>query len=388
MAVLSLSAPPSLHAQTESRGDRDASGMREVIQSQDKSEAVTWRDVGESFDRASASWLQIYGEGPFLQAKHWAEQGSQAMRAQGWVPSETSLVIAMLDGRGDQAESQSGVCRAQVNIDEKASSPVIRALGGFGSSLSFIAAHELAHCRFDALADRDRLPTRVMFGQSVASSVLVSAMMRMMAHPNASDGSAALHSAYDESLADAAATMALMAHEQHGGRYGSALERAESVRFGALAQAIRRKGAAEAHQGAFVFSSIAALPSARRTWNEARRVALQSVLATSFLAPVPPRWFETLAEKHPAEAKALARQWRSTAQKMVAGRNLDLDEDRYLSASSPALFAMSVPEGKGAYQDAPEAAMQRWKQFAWIGVETQEVAQAAGFKRVGLVSKD
>lgn len=310
------------------------------------------------------------------------------MRAQGWVPSGTTVVIAMLDGRGDQAETEKDACRAQVNIDEKASSPVIRALGGFGSSLSFIAAHELAHCRFDALADRDRLPTPAMFAQSITSPALAKAIKNMMERPSASDGSSALHSAYDEALADAAATMALMAHEQHGGRYGSALERAESVRFGALAQAIRRKGAAEAHQGAFVFSSIADLPLAQRTWDAARRVALHSVLASSFLVPVPPRWFETLAEKHPMTSKTLALRWRIQAQKAIAGRNLELDEDRFLSAASPALFAMSVPEGKGAYHDTPEAAMQRWKQFAWIGAETSTVTQTKTLERVRWVKND
>lgn len=350
--------------------------MKEAMQNQGTPQAggegddlPSWNEIAQAYDKASASWLQVYGEKSFLQARPWAEKAAGAMKKMGWLVPKTQVVIAMLDGRGDEAQFEGDNCRVQINIDEHASSPVIRALGSYGSSLSFIAAHELAHCRYDVLPLSERLPTLEMIRQSGASEKLSIRIMEILTSPSNLNGDQDLVDAYDEALADAAAAVALRADEESAGntsRYGSAISLAESVRFGAIAQSIRRRVPAEVHQGAFTFSAVTALKPNQLNWEQARKIAFQSVLASSLMMKEKNRWFKDLVLSHPVDAVILAQRWGKKAKAIIAKRNLDLDEDRYRSASSPAIFAFSPTDGKGAYQDSPEMAMARWKKIAWI----------------------
>lgn len=362
-------------AESESRGARDASGLKEVLSEQAAQapgdQLVEWSDVAKSYEAASASWLQIYGEKPFVQARPWVETAARAFRNMEWLNSEVNIAISMLDGRGDMAEydEKQKSCRVQVNIDEQASSPVIRALGGFGSSIAFITAHELAHCKFDSLSPANRLPTRVMLMKAGASESLARHLMDLFNNPTEDNGGHNLVNAYDEALADAAAAIALRADEERVGstlRYGSALEKAESVRFGALAQAQRRKVTAGVHQGAFAFSAVNALPVGDLNWEQARYIALKSVLSSTFMMVESPRWFKQLPRVVGTDSARLARVWKKKALDVTRLRDLEMDETRYLSAASPALFAFTPVEGKGAYQDEPKVAMQRWKDTAWV----------------------
>lgn len=362
-------------AESESRGTRDASGLKDVLSEQSAQApggpVVEWSDVAKSYDAASASWLQIYGDKPFVQARPWVETAVRAIRNMGWLNSDVNIVISMLDGRGDMAEydETKKSCRVQVNIDEQASSPVIRALGGFGSSIAFITAHELAHCKFDSLSKADRLPTRAMLMRSGTSDKLTRHLMELFNNPTEENGGHNLVNAYDEALADAAAAIALRADEESVGstsRYGSALEKAESVRFGALAQALRRKVTAGVHQGAFAFSAVNVLPLGELNWDQARYIALKSVLSSTFMMSEKPRWFKQLPRAVGADSVRLAQVWEKKALAVSRVRDLETDETRYLSAASPALFAFTPVDGKGAYQDEPEVAMQRWKNTAWI----------------------
>lgn len=366
-------------AESESRGNRDASGVKDALSEQAAQTAgepvPTWSDVEKSYDAASAAWLQIYGEQPFIQAKPWIESAAKAIRNMGWINADINLVIAMLDGRGDMAEYDDAKksCRVQVNIDEQASSPVIRALGGFGSSIAFIAAHELAHCTFDGLGPNERLPTRAMLVKAGASEKLALHLMGLFNRPTEDNGGHNLVNAYDEALADAAASIALRADEERVGstaRYGSALENAESVRFGGLAQSMRRKVTAEVHQGAFVFSAVNALPLKELVWDQARYIALKSVLSSTLMMTERPRWFKQLPRAVASDSARLAKAWKRKALHIARSRDLEADETRYLSAASPALFAFNPVDGKGAYQDEPEAAMQRWKNAAWVTLKS------------------
>ena len=362
-------------AESESRGTRDASGLKTVLSEQAApapgEQVATWRDVAKSYDAASASWLQIYGDKPFLQARPWVEAAAKAIRNMGWVHSDVNLFISMLDGRGDMAEYDEALksCRVQVNIDEQGSSPVIRALGGFGSSIAFIAAHELAHCMFDSLSLADRLPKRSMFLKIGASKELTLRLMDLFQRSTEDNGGHDLVDAYDEALADAAAAIALRFDEERVGstlRYGSALEKAESVRFGGLAQSLRRKVKAEVHQGAFVFREVNVLSVGDLNWDQARYIALKSVMASTFMMAERPRWFKQLPPIVAADSTRLAKVWKKKALAITSSRNLEADETRYLSTASPALFAFTPVDGNGVYQDEPEAAMQRWRNTAGL----------------------
>ena len=365
-------------AESESRGTRDASGLKNALSEQSAQTPgelpPSWRDVAKSYEAASASWLQIYGEKPFLQARPWVEAAARAIRNMGWVYSDVNIFISMLDGRGDMAEYDEALksCRVQVNIDERGSSPVIRALGGFGSSIAFIAAHELTHCMFDSLDSAQRLPTSAMLLKAGASEKLTQHLMELFNRPTENNGGHNLVDAYDEALADAAAAIALRVDEESVGstsRYGSALEKAESVRFGGLAQSLRRKVNAEVHQGAFVFSAVNVLDVRDLNWEHARYIALKSVFSSTFMMAERPRWFKKLPTSVGVDSTQLDKMWKKKALGIAYSRNLEEDETRYLSTTSPALFAFTPVDGNGVYQDEPDAAMQRWKNTAGMALK-------------------
>ena len=363
-----------VYAESESRGSRDASGLREALVDQSTSEntaRITWSEMEQALDRASASWMQVYGEAPFLAVKEHSLMGWNAMQALKWVPDNTYMVFTMFDARGDHAEAKNGQCRVQININEKGNSPVIQALGGFKSSVAFLTAHELAHCRFDSLSDTQRFPTAQMYRALGVPSSLTPMLMRMLVKPTNKEGSDHFRDAYDEALADAAAAIALRVDEdrEEGRRYGGALERAQAIRFGTLSMANRRKTAAEDHQGAFVFQDVALLPTEQLTWDSARYIALHSVLRSSLYVPVLPRWFEASnfkSKKQRKEAQAMVAVFKQQAIEIVSQRESEKDEDIYLSSNSVSLFAFTMPDQGGAFNDTPPEALARWQKVATI----------------------
>lgn len=348
--------------------------------------SVTTKGVGQNidkpdaFDTASASWLQVHGEKPFLQAKPWVAKAAQAMHRMGWFSANTQISIAMLDQRGNVARfnNSTKACRVQVSIDEQGSSAVIRALGGFGSSISFVTAHELAHCHFDALSTADGMPTADMLERAGASKALVSHLMSVFAAPTAANGGEALVLAYEEAVADAAAAIALRADEERSGstaRYGSALQKAESLRFGALAPAIHSKEALNIHQGAFTFAAVAKLPIKQLNWDQAREIALQSVLTSSFSAKEMPLWLHEQpaankpqsVEQSATDARNFAQSWKLKGQALLAKRALGDDELRFRQATATSLFVFNQIDVQGDAKDNDEQAMRRWRSIAWIG---------------------
>lgn len=363
MVALAVGMTP-IWALNESRKDRDASGLREAL-AEDSSNGYRWSDIGEAFDRASVAWMTVYGDRAILAVRPGVATGVRAMKEMGWIGAKTHVVISILDARGDFAEGTSDGCRAQVNVDEDGSSPVIRALGGKSSSLSFLVAHELVHCRFDALDNDGKLPSVAMLREMGISSSLSTRLLGMMRDPKSADGSAALLDAYDEALADAAAAIALVRLEAGSERvhFGTALQHAQSLRFGLLQQSLRRKTAAEAHQGAFVFDEILEAQPQTLTWDVAKRLAFRSVLMSSLSMDVSPRWWQSLAALDPRGTKALQKVSRAGSKVQLSERNLDLDEDLFLTARSPAFIAITTPD---VTLPAPKDPTARWKEVGWI----------------------
>ena len=295
-----------------------------------------------------------------------------AMQQAGWLASNTSVEISMLDARGDFAQLDGERCRVHVNIDEHGSSPIIAALGNLRSSLAFVAAHELAHCRFDTMSIAARFPDRQQLTSMGIVGHLTTALLKVLRNPNDKDGSESLVVAYDESLADAAATIALVKAETAQQHFGTALEKAQSLRFGELFMANRGAIPLAAHQGGFVFEAIESQSIAHLNWRLAKRVAMQSVLESSFYSATEPPWFKTLLRSDRLQAESLQRTWHQKAHHQLATRQSSNDEKLYYEATGDALLSIDGSQITVAGADAsPEAALQRWKEIAWISSDAQ-----------------
>jgi hypothetical protein len=335
------------------------------------------KEIAKAFDSASAAWMQFFGKDEFLRARGPVDVAVSAMRASGWLPHSTDIVISMLDARGDFAWAEDGRCTVHVNIDHRGSSPVIAALGNFASSISFIAAHEMAHCWFDELSTAEKYPTKGLLSRAGVPRALQDTFFEGFQHPNETNGTTHLVDSYDEALADATTAIALRKYERMGMRFGSALENAQSMRLGELSIAKRHGVAATDHQGGFVFDAIAKLPFSNLDWFHARSVALQSVLASSFYTGQWPKWAKEMGAARPARVKRLSRKWNAFAVEKLKERNLKSDEDRYLSATDAAIFtfnesSVGTPDLQGDIVEWERL----WAQVAWQSSDAQASAQS------------
>lgn len=321
----------------------------------------------KSYDLASATWMQFFGESAFIAARQPVKTAMDAMRRIGWLSPDTNVVISMLDARGDFAQFDGQRCSVHINIDHRGSSPVIAALGNLSSSVAFVTAHELAHCRFDTLTPTERIPDRQQLARMGVGSHLIEAVFNALHHPSHEDGSVALLAAYDESLADAAAAIALLKAETSHQRFGTALMKAQSLRFGELSMANRGELPAAEHQGGFVFEAIARQSPKNLNWRYAKRVAMHSVLASSFSMATEPPWFKILTEIDHHQAEKLRQMWRAKAHRLLATRNhkKNQDESLFNAATGDTLLSIDSSHFPAAnFNQTPDAALIRWKEIA------------------------
>jgi hypothetical protein len=329
-------------------------------------------DTDDAYDQASATWMQIFGESAFATAREPILIAMDAMQQAGWLAPNTSVVISMLDARGDFAQLDGERCTVHVNIDDRGSSPIIAALGNLRSSVAFVAAHELAHCRFDTLPMSERFPNRQQLRNLGFSKQLAAAILNALSHPSDTDGSAAFLTAYDESLADAAATIALAKAETAQQHFGTALENAQSIRFGELFMANRDAIPTTEHQGGFVFDAVAREAGSNLSWRLAKQVAMQSVFLTSFFSANEPIWFKTLALADPHQAQEIRRKWHDKAQHQLESRRSAKDEILFYAATSDALLSIEGPQYPASNSElSQDAALMRWKEIAWISFEAK-----------------
>ena len=338
------------------------------------------QDTDKLYDLASATWMQFFGESAIIAARQPVKTAMEAMRHVGWLTPNTDVVISMLDARGDFAQLEGDRCAVHVNIDQRGSSPVIAALGNLSSSVAFVTAHELAHCRFDRLTMAERMPDRHQFASLGVGSHLIDAFLNALHHPSDTDGSADLLAAYDESLADAAATIALLKSETSSQRFGTALQNAQSLRFGELSLANRGAIPIAKHQGGFVFEIIARQNSKRLDWRYAKSVALQSVLTSSFFMATEPRWFKTLTAIDHQQAESLRRRWQARARSLFINRPNNKDENLFLAATSDALLIIDSSQYPTTNPNSsPDTALLRWKEIAWQSSEPSSLVQLQAY---------
>lgn len=373
------SAPGIALAQMETRGERDAAGAREALVAAGE-DAPSLDEMSDAYDRASASWMEVFGPEPFEPALRGAQAAISALAVRGWAPRATA-VVAMLDARGDAAWIQGSSCRAQVNVGSDGASPASRALGAGG--FAFLAAHELAHCLFDEGAPAARLPNHRALAR-LAPGLDPSFARRalgMARWANPQDGSDALLDAYDEALADAVAASALLAASPDN---LPAARAALSLRMGAAFMERRRSTAPPAHAGAFALRR--AIESAPGSWSleRARQEAALSALCLALASPTPPRWLAGLEAAHPQEARR-SRAWARRAwSELAAGRDAERDEDAYMSARHPALFVMDLTDAPARAGPGlqPAEALAAWRGRAWLespGAEPAPRLRQAGF---------
>lgn len=361
--LISGSIPAQAWAQMETRGTRDAAGAREALVAAGE-EAPSLDELSDAYDRASASWMEVFGPEPFEPARRGVQAAIDALGARSWAPRAT-VVISMLDARGDAAWRQGASCRAQVNVGSDGRSPASIALGPRG--FTFLAAHELAHCLFDQNDPAARLPDSQSLAR-LAPGLDPSFARRAMTLARLShfeDGSEALLEAYDEALADAVAASALLAADPLN---LSAVQAALSLRMGGAFLALRRSMAPPPHAGALALSRASAAPPGSWSLVRARQEAALSALSLALASPTPPRWLEGLEAAHPREV-ARSRLWaRRVWAQLAAGRDVERDEDAYLLAHHPALFIMDLtdaPERLGPGH-TPAEAMSLWRARAWL----------------------
>ena len=334
------------------------------------------QDADKAYDQASATWMQLFGESAFTAARKPILTAIAAMQQAGWLAPNTSVVISMLDARGDFAQFDGIGCTVHVNIDDRGSSPIIAALGNLRSSVAFVAAHELAHCRFDTLPLSERFPDRQQLRTLGLSNQVAMALLNALSNPSNVDGSAALLTAYDESLADAVATIALGKSETTQQHFGTALEYAQSLRFGELFVANRGVIPTAEHQGGFVFEAVARTAGPKLTWRLAKQVAMQSVLLSSFYSKTEPIWFKTLVKNDSHQAQKLRRTWNEKAQRQMEKRRRSEDEVLFYGATSDALLSIDFAQYSAANSDvSPEAALLLWKEIAWINAQADQPAR-------------
>lgn len=359
---------PSAQAQLETRGDRDAAGLRGQIEEMGEL-PPTLDELSQAYDRASASWLEVFGPEPFGPAARGALRAVSALSAKGWAP-RGHVVVSMLDARGDAAWEEDGSCRAQVNIGSDGSSPSAKSLGP--GAFEFIAAHELAHCLFDQADPAGRLPREAdllsaSFPLSLTSAQALS-IVSMLAKNSSEDGSQGLSTAYDEALADALASSALIALDPALAQPAS---RALALRMGAIFLAERAEVGPPPHLGAYaIWSSLSG--GGARSLPEARALAAASAVIHS-LASTPARWALALKAADPGAYADLVAQSREAAAALAAGRDREADEAAYLGARNPSLFIMDISvDGPGADspkerpQLTPAESMGQWRAAAWL----------------------
>ena len=98
---------------------------------------------------------------------------------------------------------------------------------------------------------------------------------------------------------------------------------------------------------------------------------MQSVLASTYYGKTPPSWVATVAKIDRASESKMHRYWHRFARQIVTRRDLKADENRFMAATSPAIFAIDTGQtGLGAYQDDPAGAMGRWKRLAWVSTDS------------------
>ena len=330
----------------------------------------------KSYDLASATWMQLFGESAFIAARQPVKTAMEAMRNVGWLTPNIDVVISMLDARGDFAQFDGDRCTVHVNIDQRGSSPVLAALGNLSSSVAFVAAHELAHCRFDTLSMAERLPDRRQLASLGVGSHLIGAFLNALHHPSDTDGSADLLASYDESLADAAATIALLKAETSSQHFGTALQNAQSLRFGELSLANRGAIPIARHQGGFVFEMIARKSIKSLNWRYAKSIALQSVLASSFYMAIEPPWFKTLTAIDRQQAEKLRRTWRARARGLLDNRPNNKEENLFLAATSDALLSIDSSQYLMVNpKNSLNTALLRWKEIAWQSSDPSSLVQ-------------
>ena len=330
----------------------------------------------KSYDLASAMWMRFFGESAIIAARQPVKTAMEAMRRVGWLTPNTDVVISMLDARGDFAQLDGDRCTVQVNIDQRGSSPLIAALGNLRSSVAFVAAHELAHCRFDRLTMTERMPDRHQLASLGVGSHLIDGFLNALHRPGDADGSADLLAAYDESLADAAATIALLKSETSSQRFGTALQNAQSLRFGELSLANRGAIPIAKHQGGFVFEIIARKNSKSLNWRSAKSIALQSVLTSSFYMATEPPWFKTLTAIDRQQAESLRSTWHARARSLLINRPNNKDENLFLAATSDALLSIDSSQYPTVNpNNSPDTALLRWKEIAWQSSDPSSLVQ-------------
>ena len=324
------------------------------------------QSTDQSYDRASATWMQLFGESAFVAARQPVKTAMEAMRHQGWLTPNTDVVISMLDARGDFAQFDGDRCTVHVNIDQQGSSPVIAALGNLSSSVAFVTAHELTHCRFDTLLMAERIPDRRQLASLGFGNHLIEAFLSAFRHQSDTDGMADLLAAYDESLADAAAAIALSKAENSHQRFGTALQKAQSLRFGELSMANRGAIPLSRHQGGFRFEIIAHKNAKNLSWRDAKSIAMQSVLASSLYLATEPPWLKTLMAIDRRQAERLRRTWRAKALTLLSNRPNNKDEALFYAATGNSLLWIDSSQYQTAnFNNEPDTALHRWKEIAW-----------------------
>jgi hypothetical protein len=332
---------------------------------------VNQDEIDAAYDSASALWLQFFGEQQFVNAGQNITLAIDAMRQINWLPEHTDIAVSMLDARGNFAKLKGQRCIVHINIDNRGSSPAIAALGNYKSSITFVAAHEIAHCRFDLASMNEKFPDLQTLRSLKLSYLVSKTIIHAFNNPQSSDSSNQLIDAYDEALADTSAAMALRKFERPGRLFGGTLENAEAIRLGELFWAKRHSLPPNSHQGGFVFEPVARLKPGELDWKHARRIAIQSVLASTFFANDSAAWLQASPGISIAQEVALSRRWRSFAVRKLKDRNVANDEARYLLAINTAIFdTADVASDNASNQTEPFDAIQHWKSVAWQSTDT------------------
>ena len=352
------------YAQLETRGSRDAAGLREQLRDSGE-ESISLEDLSAAYDRASASWLEVFGKEPFERARLGALVAVSKMKDHGWTAPDSFVSIAMLDARGDAAWMEKETCRAQINIGTNGQSPVSVLMGD--KAFVFLSAHELGHCLFDSQSLVDRLPRKNDLLQEnfpvKLTPMMAQKILEMLKTAKSEDGSDSLFESYDESLADTIACLSLVdgSHD-----YDDLFDHVLQLRMGAAFLSIRIETPPPAHLGAYAIYTARA--TYQKKWNlaEAHTLALASVLVESLGQPYPPRWVEALGDEQSLkEARDSAMKAYNS---LLKSRDSNLDEQVYLSAKDPAMFVLDLTNNS-KYESlnlTPEQALAYWKSHYFI----------------------
>lgn len=375
LLVVALFLSTGTHAQLETRSGRDAAGARELLTSANET-APTLDEMSAAYDRASASWMEVFGPEPFFHARSGALRAAEGLSRLGWAP-KARVAVAMLDIRGDAAWMDEDSCRAQLNVGSNGESPVSKALGH--GSFEFLAAHELAHCLFDQTPPAARLPSAQLLERGPVSltTAQIQALLAMISSSSWEDGSEALADSYDEALADQIAALSMLARDDAP---RGAVENALALRMGAIALSLRRRAGLPVHLGAYGLWSLLARTNHAKapSLEQARADALQSVLVHALSARDVPRWALAFKDADPSAFGASLASAKIANAPLKASRPTERDEDLYMSASLPALFIMDLgdsatseaAQARAARKIDAEESMREWRANAWISVDS------------------